>query len=253
MRRSLWASAVIALTYATTWLARRSVARTHDSAIVLQALPVAATAALAVLQSRILEDLAEGPAWVVTGTALLALGLWRRAEDFRWQGYALLAIGALRAATLVFGLDEAPTAWVWLAGVIGALYACGLVASRATRTGRPPEAPERAEDVAGGTLLLGATALLAALLYREVRPSMVTLALGLQGLALMFTGLVARERVLRLSGLALLLGCILKLFIYDLRELEALARIMSFVILGLILLAISWTYTRYRTQIQKFL
>ena len=82
---------------------------------------------------------------------------------------------------------------------------------------------------------------------------MVTLALGVQGLALMFTGLIARERVMRLSGLALLLACILKLFIYDLRELEALARIMSFVILGLILLAISWTYTRYREQIRKFL
>jgi len=69
----------------------------------------------------------------------------------------------------------------------------------------------------------------------------------------MLGGLVGRERILRLSGLALLLACILKLFVYDLRELEALARIMSFVMLGLSLLAISWTYTRYREQIRKFL
>jgi uncharacterized membrane protein len=38
-----------------------------------------------------------------------------------------------------------------------------------------------------------------------------------------------------------------------LRELEALPRIMSFVALGVFLLAISWTYTRYREQIRKFL
>jgi len=69
----------------------------------------------------------------------------------------------------------------------------------------------------------------------------------------MLVGLASRARVLRLSGLALLMACILKLFIYDLNELEALARILSFVVLGLILLGISWTYTRYREQIKRLL
>lgn len=249
-----WAIAAIGITYATTWVARRSATRTNDPAIVVQVLPVVATAALVVLQSRTLEDLAIGPAWVATGVALLALGWWRQAEDFRWQGYALLALGATWAAQHVFGVEETTTAaWMWLAGVIGALYVCGLVVGSAVRARKAQGSTEEAEDIAAAVLLLGATGLLAALIYREVRPSMVTLALGVQGLALMFTGLVARERVLRLSGLALLLACILKLFIYDLRELEALARIMSFVILGLILLAISWTYTRYRVQIRNFL
>jgi uncharacterized membrane protein len=38
----------------------------------------------------------------------------------------------------------------------------------------------------------------------------------------------------------MLLFCILKLFVYDLRDLESLARIISFVALGLVLLAVSW-------------
>ena len=82
---------------------------------------------------------------------------------------------------------------------------------------------------------------------------MVTPALGLQGLGLMVTGLFAHERPMRLSGLALLLGCLLKLFLYDLRELEALPRIFSFVVLGLVLLGISWAYTRYREHIVRLL
>jgi uncharacterized membrane protein len=149
--------------------------------------------------------------------------------------------------------DATTEAIWWLLAVIAALYACGMAARHVTRANKEGGAEESAEDQVAASALLGATALLAALIVHEVRPSLVTLALGLQGLALMFTGLVSRERVMRVSGLALLLACILKLFIYDLRELEALSRIMSFVVLGVFLLAISWTYTRYREQIRKFL
>jgi len=137
--------------------------------------------------------------------------------------------------------------------VIGALYVSGWFVRRVAGAAKAA-GPERAvDDAAGAIALLGATGLLSALITHQVRPSAITLVLGLQGLGLMFGGLIGRERILRLSGLALLLACILKLFVYDLRELEALARIVSFVILGLSLLAISWTYTRYREQIRKFL
>ena len=164
-------------------------------------------------------------------------------------------IGKRDALELVlFGLDDTTTAEVaWLGLVIVALYAAGLIVRRAMRGADSAHVPQSAEDAVGAALLLGATGLLAGLIVREAQPSMVTLALGLQALALMFSGLVTRERVLRVSGLSLLLACILKLFIYDLRELEAIAHIMSFVMLGLFLLAISWTYTRYREQIRKFL
>jgi uncharacterized membrane protein len=53
--------------------------------------------------------------------------------------------------------------------------------------------------------------------------------------------------------LALLLLCILKLFLYDLRTLETLYRILSFITLGLILLGISWVYTRFRDHLKAYL
>jgi hypothetical protein len=137
--------------------------------------------------------------------------------------------------------------------VIGVLYVCGTVVRRVAASAKATGLAQPVDELAGALALLGATGLLSALIVDQVRPSAITLALGLQGLGLMLGGLVGRERILRLSGLALLLACILKLFVYDLRELEALARIMSFVMLGLSLLAISWTYTRYREQIRKFL
>jgi uncharacterized membrane protein len=74
-----------------------------------------------------------------------------------------------------------------------------------------------------------------------------------QGVFLLAAGFPLRERILRLSGLAVLLTCILKLFFHDLRRLETLPRILSFMVLGLILLAVSWAYTRYRERLRKLL
>jgi uncharacterized membrane protein len=67
------------------------------------------------------------------------------------------------------------------------------------------------------------------------------------------SGFPLRDRVLRLSGLALLLACILKLFVWDLRHLETLPRILSFLVLGLFLVAVSWIYTRFRERVQRYL
>jgi len=76
---------------------------------------------------------------------------------------------------------------------------------------------------------------------------------GLEGVALLVAGFPLRDRILRLSGLALLIGCIGKLFVWDLRNLETLPRIFSFVILGALLVAVSWIYTRFRETVQRYL
>jgi hypothetical protein len=250
------AIAVIATVYAIAYLSGRT---STDSGSRYAALTLAATATsvLALLEWRLVPDVAFGFALAVTGTVAFGVGFWRRAEHLRWHGYLLLAGAGVRAASVVLGPtveSDAPIN-LWLQGVIALLYLTGLVANHiAVRsTDQTPERAERLETAMPAVLLLGATGLLSLQISRQLRPSMVTLALGLQGLASMLVGLLARTRVLRLCGLALLLACILKLFVYDLRELEALARIMSFVVLGLILLAISWTYTRYREQIKKLL
>lgn len=90
-------------------------------------------------------------------------------------------------------------------------------------------------------------------MLRQVRPTLITLTWGMQAAALHVVGFPARERLMRLSGLGVLVVCIGRLFLFDLPQLEELARIISFVALGAVLLAVSWIYTRYRARIQKFL
>src|SRR5213078_4852866 len=89
---------------------------------------------------------------------------------------------------------------------------------------------------------LAATLLLSLTLYLRVSGSVLTIALAAQGIALLSAGLTLRHRALRLAGLALLFFCILKAFVYDLSYLETLPRIFSFIVLGLILVGVSWLY-----------
>ena len=96
--------------------------------------------------------------------------------------------------------------------------------------------------------VLGAL-VVAALLFGRVSGGLLTVSWGIEGIALLAAGFMARGRALRLEGLTLLLGCILKLFFYDLRNLETGYRILSFIVLGLILLSVSWIYTRFRRAV----
>jgi uncharacterized membrane protein len=75
----------------------------------------------------------------------------------------------------------------------------------------------------------------------------------LEGIGLLVFGFPARERTLRLVGLALLLGCIGKVFVYDLRNLETMYRILSFVGLGATLIFVSFIYTRFKDQLRRYL
>jgi len=109
------------------------------------------------------------------------------------------------------------------------------------------DARARAVFCAAGTVLL------AVLLYHEVPWRAITAAWGIEGAVLLVAGFALRTRELRLAGLAVLGICVPKLFFYDLRNLDTPSRIVSFVLLGALLLAASWVYTRFRGQFRDLL
>ena len=62
-------------------------------------------------------------------------------------------------------------------------------------------------------------------------------------------GIAKKLKLLRLLGIALIGITILKLFLVDLAELRTIYRIISFVVLGFILLAVSYFYNRFKQRI----
>jgi uncharacterized membrane protein len=173
---------------------------------------------------------ATAPALALFAVALLIARL-------RPHAYAVAALAFADCwwTNLEGGLDPVLAA----ATVVACLYAAQFLSARGSR--------------ARWYLSLLGTALWTLLLYYQVAGSVRTVAWGIEGVALLGSGFPLRDRVLRLSGLALLLGCILKLFLWDLRHLETLARIFSFLALGLFLVGVSWIYTRFRGRVAHYL
>jgi uncharacterized membrane protein len=74
---------------------------------------------------------------------------------------------------------------------------------------------------------------------------------GVVGLAAILIGLVRDVRELRLGGLVLLGIGVVKVFAYDLAELEELYRVLSFIAVGIVLLAGAYAYQRVRAAARR--
>jgi uncharacterized membrane protein len=98
-----------------------------------------------------------------------------------------------------------------------------------------------------------AALIVAQTLYLELSAGVLTVGWGIQGGLLLAAGFAARDRTMRRLGLLLLAVCTLKVFAYDFRSLDALSRILSFIVLGLLMLATSWVYARYRDRLREII
>lgn len=83
---------------------------------------------------------------------------------------------------------------------------------------------------------------------REIGQAWLSAFWAATGLGAVVWGMVRRSPKARLGGLALLTVAIAKVWTYDLSELEELARALSFVALGLLLLAGAFAYQRFKPE-----
>ena len=180
--------------------------------------------------------------WAAFALALLYAGLRWNLQDLRWQSYALAALAFARCWSTNF---YSPEMFAGIAGPVltgSIVFACFYAAQFLTARGGHPRL----------FYSLLATGLLAVLLFYRASGSVLTIAWGIEGVALLAAGFPLCDRVQRISGMALLLLCILKLFAWDLRHLDTLPRILSFIVLGLILVGVSWIYTRFRERLERY-
>jgi len=87
----------------------------------------------------------------------------------------------------------------------------------------------------------------------QLRDIWVSVGWCLLALALTVVGFVWKERHLRLQGMVILALTITKVFLYDTRSLDTLYRTISYMVLGLILLLVSFIYTKYKEKLKEIL
>jgi uncharacterized membrane protein len=95
--------------------------------------------------------------------------------------------------------------------------------------------------------------LLTVLLALEVPKGMVTVSWGVEAVGIFLLALAVGQRSYRLSGLGLLLLCVGKILVHDVWGLHPRDRYLTFIVLGVALLGVSFLYTRYREAIRKYL
>lgn len=205
---------------------------------------------------------------LASGALLVALGLVRLLPE-PWVGLSWLLLAA--AHMLIAWILPAYTAFPVAARVLGALalavlsFVDGLGAAEGAApyefwlplflAGAVVFAVSFREPAPVAPVLIWSGALLLVLgLNRLLSESRgLTVAWGLEGIALLGAGFALASRHYRLSGLAVFALCVLRLFFYDFSSLDTVSRILSFVVLGLLLLGGSWLYTRYRENINRYL
>ena len=202
-------------------------------------------------------------AWALEGAAL--------AELSRRAGHRVAGCGAaafLGGAALHVGVVEAPpqALIVGAPGLVAAAVALGALAVALLRVSRTAAATYQAPlvgavalvvlylaSVAVVTVFQPAAATAAAAGYevldltvRQQGQVLLSALWTLTGLAALIVGLRHDMAPVRNAGLGLLLVSVVKVFTYDLSTLTSVYRVISFIVLGLLLLAGAFAYQRLR-------
>jgi hypothetical protein len=96
-------------------------------------------------------------------------------------------------------------------------------------------------------------ALLTTMLALKMDHGMVTLAWGVEAVLIFIAALLVKERSYRLTGVLLLLLCVVKIIAIDAWRLAPRDRYLTFIVLGASLLLVSFLYSKYRETIRQYL
>lgn len=202
------------------------------------------------------------PFWTtVAGLAVVCLAVGLSAVDdapaFRAGAHVVAAGVAVKilvfdAADLV-GFDTAePLAALTgrpVAFALGVAVFYGLARWFAVREGSLHDAERSRKITVSAPYAAAATAIAVVGLGLELSGVGISVAWALFGVALLAVGLAGDRRGVRLLGVGVLGLATAKVFLFDTRGLDTVARTLSFLVLGAVLLAASYGYARTRADV----
>ena len=90
-------------------------------------------------------------------------------------------------------------------------------------------------------------------MYENHNVEMLTVAWTGLAVVVFVAGLTLRERIYRIGGFLILALAIGRIYPVDVWKLETVYRILSFMVLGIVLLALGFVYNRYADRIRRWL
>ncbi len=222
-----------------------AVRRNAGSAIVATYLALALmTGALTALEGL------SGAALVVTLGALGAVGVAGGARfGLAIHGVGVGLLVSAMATTFVLGVAGAFVPLLLASAFIATVHVSqGRLVSPLALDGAAPSLPRALKAIAAA----GAACALVRTMTAILPGTLTTLAWTTAAVMMVAVGLVLRARVLRVGGLCVIALGVGRLFVFDLAGLPVDQRILTFVLLGVALLALSFAYTRFREAIDPW-
>lgn len=223
------------------------------------------------------KQLALSVLWSIYGAVALMIGVKRGVKPIRWGALFLLTIAEVKLLVIDLGYYDAE--WHRLVfnqtfaafAILVAALACAVAFYSRTDKVAEPERTTAVNALMAAANLFAIIGLSAEALghYEQLiraggmaSATMIDLQLAqrlslsvvwmVYGGAMLVIGLWRRNKLLRMMALSLLSITIVKVFFFDLSLLEKLYRIISFIVLGVILLAVSFLYQRLRQHTEPF-
>jgi uncharacterized membrane protein len=238
-------------------------AATRESEIWRTALDAVSLLTLAYLTGVVLDGPTLVLAWAGEAIALAQLARIAKARVAGIGSLGFLGLAALHVLTyevppraLAYGVEDVGAAALALGGVAAAAFRC----SRLRPAGVVRERGALELLAAASVFYLASTAIVDAfqpgsgaidaglgLDVRQQGQALLSAFWSVSGLGALWLGLRRRARELRLAGFGLLTLALAKVSLYDLSVLESEYRVLSFIVLGLLLLAAAFAYQRTRT------
>lgn len=87
----------------------------------------------------------------------------------------------------------------------------------------------------------------------EMQEFWISIGWTILALIVMISGFSLRNKHLRMQGMIIFAITIVKVFLYDTRNLETIYRTVSYIVLGVILLLVSFIYTKYKGKLKEII
>ncbi len=198
-------------------------------------------------------------AWAVEGAALTWIAVRAAQKRLHWGALAIFVLVIVRLLGLDAWILPLPDAYALLLNARFLTFAISAAALWAAAYWGRDRVTAPAYYIAGHAVMLAALSMeiagwaertSAVANLASVETVSLSVLWAFYAVLLVALGVRLRFVLNRLLGLILIGIVVLKLYIYDVWQLARVFRILAFVALGLLLLATSYLYSRYRSTIE---
>jgi len=177
-----------------------------------------------------------------------AIACVRKNQIFVWQSAMFLLPAAFEFLRSVVGSQ--PAFWPNFTAPLLLLLSQQLGVRRLSKLSIYPRAVSIGSIIAG---VLGIWMLLSKLIASTNQGFLLTISWAVLASIILAAGFALKERTFRLFGLAVLAAAVGRIFLIDVWQLDTIYRILSFLVLGALLLAAGFLYNRFAEVIRKLI